>query len=59
MRVRGCFSYNCVGDLYGIKDTLTEQKYHSTLERHVILSGITFRRCGNQIPDSMACQGVK
>ena len=32
MKVWGCSSYNGVGDLYRIKGTLTEQKYHSTLQ---------------------------
>ena len=36
MKVWGCFSSNGVGDLYRIKGTLTEQKYHSTLQRHAL-----------------------
>ena len=47
MRVWGCFSYNGVGDFCKIKGTLTEQKYHSTLQRHALLSGITIRGRGN------------
>lgn len=45
IQVWGCFSYNGVGDLYRIKDTLTKQKYHSILERHAIPSGM--KLCGH------------
>ena len=47
IKVCGCFSYNGVGYLNWNKGTLAEQKYHSILQRHAILSGITLHGHGN------------
>ena len=44
IQVWGCFSYNGIGNLYKINDTLTKEKYHSILQWHAIPSGI--RLCG-------------